>query len=215
MLGKLLRTRSLSEEYCSSMYVTCLMTGLSHNCSTILCRVLSSWQISPRGLFQFRQVIAGIISISQFLTTIFPVPRSCLWDVILQIWVIYPINRQINTNIVINCCEYSNTNNYIFPFLNRTEDDPPEMTSLARLVFVDLRDADDDEEEDDYSTMEDDSRLTLAYENLQDMPYNLVDSFGIFVRTLDLSNNNFRYVDILQWVHKKFSSKSYPLLVWC
>lgn len=39
---------------------------------------------------------------------------------------------------------------------------------------------------------EEDQRLTLAYENLEEMPRTLVNSFGSFVRILDISHNNFK-----------------------
>lgn len=41
---------------------------------------------------------------------------------------------------------------------------------------------------------DEDQRLTLAYESLEEIPRMLVDSFGNFVRTLDLSHNKFRSV---------------------
>lgn len=39
---------------------------------------------------------------------------------------------------------------------------------------------------------EEDQRLTLAYENLEEIPRTLVNSFGSFVRILDISQNNFK-----------------------
>ncbi|KAK7872172.1 hypothetical protein R5R35_001735 [Gryllus longicercus] len=66
------------------------------------------------------------------------------------------------------------------------------MTSLGKLVFIDQRTGDDDS----YLTAED-QRLTLAYENLEEMPQNLVYNFGSFVRILDLSHNKFRCLDFL------------------
>ncbi|GLH07205.1 Uncharacterized protein GBIM_12723 [Gryllus bimaculatus] len=67
------------------------------------------------------------------------------------------------------------------------------MTSLGKLVFIDQRTGDDDS----YLTAED-QRLTLAYENLEEMPQNLVYNFGSFVRILDLSHNKFRLF-VISW----------------
>lgn len=65
------------------------------------------------------------------------------------------------------------------------------MTSLGKLVFVDLHDG------NDKYMSEDDQRLTLAYENLEDLPYNLIECFAGFVKTLDLSHNRFKNMDFL------------------
>lgn len=48
---------------------------------------------------------------------------------------------------------------------------------------------------------EEDQRLTLAYENLEEIPRTLVNSFGSFVRILDISHNNFKNVSFLQHFH--------------
>lgn len=48
---------------------------------------------------------------------------------------------------------------------------------------------------------EEDQRLTLAYENLEEIPRTLVNSFGSFVRILDISHNNFKSVSFLQHFH--------------
>ncbi|KAG8230293.1 hypothetical protein J437_LFUL010196 [Ladona fulva] len=66
------------------------------------------------------------------------------------------------------------------------------MTSLGKLVFVDLH-----ESKGDKFMNEDDERLSLAYENLEDLPYNLIECFAGFAKTLDLSHNRFMNVDFL------------------
>lgn len=66
------------------------------------------------------------------------------------------------------------------------------MTSLGKLVYIDHR----TDDEDSYLTAED-QRLTLAYENMEEMPQNLIYNFGSFVRILDLSHNKFSCVDFL------------------
>ncbi|XP_071444446.1 leucine-rich melanocyte differentiation-associated protein-like isoform X2 [Hetaerina americana] len=66
------------------------------------------------------------------------------------------------------------------------------MTSLGKLVFVDLHDG-----KGDKYVSEEDERLSLAYENLEDLPYNLIECFAGFVKTLDLSNNKFKNLDFL------------------
>lgn len=60
------------------------------------------------------------------------------------------------------------------------------MSSLSKLVFIDHRD------NETTCMTETDKRLTLAYEDLDDIPSNLVYSFGRFVHTLDISHNNFK-----------------------
>jgi len=57
------------------------------------------------------------------------------------------------------------------------------MTSLEKLVFVDVR------EGNIVST--EDKTLTLAYENLHDMPQSLIEDYGQVIEILDLSHNKF------------------------
>ncbi|XP_046398851.1 leucine-rich melanocyte differentiation-associated protein-like isoform X2 [Ischnura elegans] len=66
------------------------------------------------------------------------------------------------------------------------------MTSLGKLVFVDIHDG-----KGNKYVSEEDERLSLAYENLEDLPYNLIECFAGFVKTLDLSNNKFKNLDFL------------------
>ncbi|XP_067013253.1 leucine-rich melanocyte differentiation-associated protein [Anabrus simplex] len=65
------------------------------------------------------------------------------------------------------------------------------MTSLAKLVYVNNRGDDAS-----YITAEN-KILTLAYENLEEIPLNLVYNFGSSVSTLDISHNQFRCLDFL------------------
>ncbi|XP_063226531.1 leucine-rich melanocyte differentiation-associated protein-like [Bacillus rossius redtenbacheri] len=65
------------------------------------------------------------------------------------------------------------------------------MTSLRKLVFVDL------EEGETAHLSDENQRLSLAYEELTDMPYNLLDCYAGYVHTLDLTYNKFRTVDFL------------------
>lgn len=68
------------------------------------------------------------------------------------------------------------------------------MTSpLSQLNFQNMNEKEQMTEED--------QRLTLAYENLEEMPRTLVNSFGSFVRILDISHNNFRNVSFLHQFH--------------
>ncbi|CAG7731919.1 unnamed protein product [Allacma fusca] len=62
----------------------------------------------------------------------------------------------------------------------------PDMTSLEKYVFIDVRDG------NIVSTAE--KRLTLAYEGLTDMPRNLIEDYGNFIEILDLSHNKLAYV---------------------
>jgi hypothetical protein len=68
------------------------------------------------------------------------------------------------------------------------------MTSLEKLIFVDVRDG------NIVSTEE--KTLTLAYENLSDMPRSLIDDYGSIVEILDLSHNKISWELLPLIVHK-------------
>lgn len=57
------------------------------------------------------------------------------------------------------------------------------MTSLEKYVFADVQ----EREGNIVSTQE--KRLILAYENLIEMPRNLVEDYGHVIEILDLSHN--------------------------
>jgi len=59
------------------------------------------------------------------------------------------------------------------------------MTSLEKFVFADVQ----EREGNIVSTEE--KRLILAYENLIEMPWNLMEDYGQIVEILDLSHNKF------------------------
>ena len=59
------------------------------------------------------------------------------------------------------------------------------MTSLEKFVFADVQ----EREGNIVSTEE--KRLILAYENLIEMPRNLVEDYGQIIEILDLSHNKF------------------------
>lgn len=64
------------------------------------------------------------------------------------------------------------------------------MTSLTSHVYVDQRD-------DSAVTPYENERLSLVDENLSHMPYNVVDSYGILLKILDLTRNKFKNLDFL------------------
>lgn len=79
------------------------------------------------------------------------------------------------------------------------------MTSLGKLVFADTYSRQTDLDKS-HSSVE---SLSLGYENLFYMPYNIIENYGSSLLTLDISHNKFgRYDDIIVYfnfcMHCKF-----------
>ncbi|XP_046736271.1 leucine-rich melanocyte differentiation-associated protein-like isoform X1 [Diprion similis] len=62
------------------------------------------------------------------------------------------------------------------------------MTSLAKLVFVDTHSRSN---QNGAAESESDEALSLAFENLFHMPFDIIETYGSTLRTLDISYNEF------------------------
>ncbi|XP_015600694.1 leucine-rich melanocyte differentiation-associated protein isoform X2 [Cephus cinctus] len=65
------------------------------------------------------------------------------------------------------------------------------MTSLGRLVFVDINSRHPKSLYSDESSIDVTDSLSLAFENLFHMPFDIIESYGSTLRTLDISHNKF------------------------
>lgn len=59
------------------------------------------------------------------------------------------------------------------------------MTSLAKLVFVDTHSRRDNQR------IEADENLSMAFENLFHMPFDIIENYASTISTLDISHNKF------------------------
>jgi len=65
------------------------------------------------------------------------------------------------------------------------------MTSLEKFVFADVQ------EREGNIVSREEKRLILAYENLMEMPQNLIEDYGSTIEILDLSHNKFTNLQFL------------------
>lgn len=69
------------------------------------------------------------------------------------------------------------------------------MTSLGRLIFVDLHCRHPKSLSSDKSSVDNIDSLSLAFENLFYMPFDIIENYNNTLHTLDISHNKFtRYV---------------------
>lgn len=69
------------------------------------------------------------------------------------------------------------------------------MTSLGKLIFVDINCRHSKSLSSDKPSIDIVDSLSLAFENLFYMPFDIIENYGNTVHTLDISHNKFsRYV---------------------
>lgn len=71
------------------------------------------------------------------------------------------------------------------------------MTSLGKLIFADInsrhtsRSSSDDCDSSLSTNYSDDRSISLAFENLFFMPYDIIEKYDLLISTLDISHNKF------------------------
>lgn len=65
------------------------------------------------------------------------------------------------------------------------------MTSLGKLIFVDLHCRQPKSLSSDKPSLDIIDSLSLAFENLFYMPFDIIENYGSTLRTLDISHNKF------------------------
>lgn len=75
--------------------------------------------------------------------------------------------------------------------LDDAEEVSEEMTSLGQLVFVDSHSRHMTKRLTNDVNPDIVDSISLAFENLHFMPYNIIENYGSNLKTLDISNNQF------------------------
>lgn len=87
------------------------------------------------------------------------------------------------------CCYRSGTSNEVKHPLKAKKEEEYAMTCLGTYVFVDKH-CRQLSTSNDSSAKQIDS-LSLAYEDLFTMPYNIIQDYGLVIKHLDISHNVF------------------------